>query len=215
MNRKPSDVIPGLAIYLLIAVVTWLSVAMGVFPGRFEQWLSMSSNPQQALIFFSMIASSVVLILTRGGVEINLINMAKGENFKRYATGLPLWFLLIGLAVALLGFWNYSPRCKAPEAVVFDVIGTQQTYLPLDKIKVSPNQSITIGARSPEDNILLSCISWEFTGPAFQTLGEKNGCQVNITFGDQPGSSFITLLATQNFCGQASLFSLEVNLEKP
>ena len=213
MNRRLSDIIPGLAIFILIAVVTGVSISMGMFPGRFEEWLSGSAYPRQALVFFSLILSSITMILARSGVEINLFNIAKGESVKRYMTGLPLWVLFIVLAGSMVGFWNYSPRCKAPEAVVFEVLGTQQTYLPLDMVEVSPNQSITIAARSPDEKVLLSCISWEFVGPAFQTLGEKNGCEANITFGDQSGSSYISLLATQNFCDRASLFSIEVNVK--
>lgn len=215
MKRKLSDIFSGLAVLALIAVITGLSIALGAFPGRFEDWLSGSSTPQQALFFFSLSVSSLVMMLTRAGVEINLFSMAKGENFKRYATGLPLWFLVFSFSISLLGFWNYSPRCKAPESVVFDIVGTTQSYMPLEKVTVAPNQAFTVSARSPEEGTNLSCISWEFTGPAFQTLGQKNGCQANVTFGEDAGSGYITLLATQNFCRQASLFSLEVNLEKP
>jgi len=148
--------------------------------------------------------------LMRGGVEINLLNMAKGENFKRYVTGLPLWVLIIGLAVSVLGFWNVSPRCQSPETVEFHI--GDKIYHPLDVLEVSPNQSITVAAKSPGDKDLLSCISGEFAGPAFQSQGTKNGCDAAITFSDQPGSSYITLLVSQNFCNEASLFSLEVKI---
>jgi hypothetical protein len=213
MNRKFSDIIPGLAIFVLIAVVVGFSISMGAFPGRFEEWLIGSTNPRQALVTFSLVISSLALILIRSGVEINLLNFAKGENLKRYATGLPLWFLFFSFAISLLGFWNYSPSCRAPEAVEFMVMGTDQTYQPLKLMEVAPNQSMTLLAASPDENIRLSCISWEFVGPAFTTLGEKDGCQLNVTFSDQPGSSFITLLATQNFCNNGSLFSLEVQVK--
>jgi len=214
MNRKPSDILPGLAIYLLVAVVAGVSIAMGAFPGKFDEWLSRSSNPRQALIFFSLMISSIVLVLMRGGIEINLLNMAKGENFKRYVSGLPLWVLLFGLAISGLGFWNYSPRCKSPESIEFHITGDPKTYLPLEVLEVSPNQSITITAKSPGDENLLSCISWEFAGPSFQSQGTKNGCDAAITFSEQPGSSYITLLVSQNFCNEASLFSLEVKLKE-
>lgn len=211
MNRKTSDIIPGLASFVLIAVVVGFSISMGAFPGRFEEWLSGSANPRQALITFSLVLSSLVLILVRSGVEVNLLNIAKGENLKRYITGLPLWFLIFTFAISLIGFWTYSPGCRAPEAVEFKIVGSDQTYLPLNVMEVSPNQSMTILAVAP-DSSRLSCLSWEFVGPAFTTLGEKNGCQVNVTFSDQPGPSFITLLTTQNFCDNASLFSLEVQV---
>lgn len=138
MNRKPSDIFPGLAIYFLVAVVAGVSIAMGAFPGKFDEWLSRSSNPRQALIFFSVLISSLVLVLVRAGVEINLLNMAKGENFKRYVTGLPLWVLLFGFAISGLGFWNYSPRCKSPESVEFHIAGDSNTYLPLEVLDVFP-----------------------------------------------------------------------------
>ena len=214
MSRKPSDIFAGLAIYLLVAVVAGISIAMGAFPGKFDEWLSRSSNPRQALIFFSLMVSSIVLALMRGGIEINLLNMAKGENFKRYVTGLPLSVLLFGLAVSVLGFWNYSPQCKSPESVEFHIIGDPKVYLPLDILEVSPNQSVSITAKSPNDKDLLSCISWEFAGPAFQSQGTKNGCEATTTFSDQPGSSYITLLVSQNFCNEAALFSLEVKLKE-
>jgi hypothetical protein len=213
MGRKLSDIIPGFAIFILIAAVVGFSISMGIFPGGIEEWLSGSAAPRQALIFFSIIFSSVFMILARSGVEINLFNIAKGESIKRYVSGLPLWALFIVLAGSIVGFWNYSPRCKAPEAVVFEILGRQETYLPLDIIEVSPNESFTITAKSPDENILLSCISWEFVGPAFLSLGEKNGCGANVTFSGERGSSFISLLATQNFCDRASLFSLEVKVK--
>ncbi|MBK6792615.1 MAG: hypothetical protein IPG80_08725 [Anaerolineales bacterium] len=213
MNRRISDIIPGLAIFLLIAVVIGFSVSMGAFPGGVEEWLSGSANPRQALITFSAALSSLTLMLVRSGVEISPLNFAKGENLRRYITGLPFWFLIFCFAISLLGFWNFSPSCKAPEAVTFKIVGTDQSYQPLDLLEVSPNQPMTIMAVSPDEAAQLSCISWEFVGPAFPTLGEKNGCQVNITFGDQSGPSFISLLATQNFCNNATLFSLEVQVK--
>jgi hypothetical protein len=215
MNIKPIDFISGLAIYLLVSVLAGVSIAMRIFPGRFDEWLSESSNPQQALIYFSVIIGGIILIFTRIGVEVNFLNMAKGENFKRYAAGLPLWFLFISIAISLYQFWRFYPPCKAPEAVVFQVIGSSKEYLPFDVMDMSPNESLTIRAKSPDDNTLLSCVSWEFVGPAFQNLGSKNGCQANITFSVQPGTSYITLFASQNFCSQASLFSLEVRIKEP
>lgn len=213
MKRNLVDFISGIAIYFLLAVLIGVSVAMRALPGQFDEWLGGSNNPQQALIYFSLLISSLVLILTRVGIEVNLFNMAKGENFRRYASGLPLWFLMISVAGSLLQFYRYFPTCKAPEAVVFEEVGSSKTYQPSDVIVIAAGKSLAIGARSADEENLLSCISWELTGSAFQTLGQKNGCQVNITFSNQPGSGYITLLASQNFCNQASLFSIEVKVE--
>lgn len=215
MKRNSLDFIPGIAIYLLLSVLVGVSIAMRALPGQFDEWLGSSSSPREALIYFSLLISSAVLILTRFGIEINLFNMAKGENFKRYAAGLPLWFLLISLAGTLFQFYRFYPECKTPQAVFFDVIGTDQTYLPLDVIEVPRGASFAINARASEKDVLLSCLSWELTGSAFETLGQKDGCQVNISVNDQPGVGYITLLASQNFCSQATLFSIEVNIVEP
>lgn len=213
MDRKVSDILPGLAIFVLIVAVVWFSISNGMLPGRLEESLSESADPRRALMSFSVLISSLSLILVRAGVEVNLLAFAKGEHTRRYMMGLPLWFLLFSAAVSLIGFWNFSPGCKAPETVVFKVSGTDRTYAPLDVIEVSPNESLTLIASSPDDKVLLSCRAWEFVGPAFQSLGEKKGCQANVTFSGQPGSSFISLLVTQNFCDRAALFSLEVQFK--
>ncbi len=212
MNRKFSDIISGLAIFVLIAVIVGFSIFIGIFPGQLEEFLSRSGNPRQALIYFSLIASNLSMILARWGVDVIPFNVVKGESIKRYVNGLPLWLIFFFLTLSIIGFWNVSPSCKAPEAVVFKVVGSEQTYQPLNVMEVSPNASMTLMAVSPDDS-RLSCISWEFVGPAFPTLGERNGCQVKINFGDQPGTSFVSLLATQNFCNQATLFSLEVQVK--
>jgi hypothetical protein len=215
MKRNSLDFIPGIAIYLLLSVLVGVSVAMRALPGQFDEWLGSSSSPREALIYFSLLISSLILILTRFGIEINLFNMAKGENFKRYAAGLPLWFLFISLAGALFQFYRFYPACKTPESVFFEIIGKEKTYLPFDVIELPAGASFTITARSSDNEVLLSCLSWELVGPAFETLGQKDGCQVNIQVNDQPGVGYITLLASQNFCSQATLFSIEVNIVEP
>ena len=211
MERKPFDFLPGFAIYILLSVLIGISIAMRALPGQFDEWLGSSSNPRQALIYFSVLASSIILIFAHFGIEINnYFNLAKGENFKRYVASLPLWFLYLSLAVALLQFYRFYPECKTPETVVFEVLGTGEKYYPLDVIEVPPNASFTIKAISDDENILLSCMSWEFVGTAFQTLSQKDGCQVKVNVNNQPGRGYITLLATQNFCSQATLFSIEI-----
>jgi len=212
MKRNLYEIVSGLAILVFIAAITGFIIFIGIFPGELEEWLSKSGNPRQALIYFSFIFSSASMVLARLSIEVIPFNIVKGENVKRYVNGLPLWVIFFLLAIFIVGFWNVSPSCKAPESIVFEVLGTKETYQPLDRMEVLHNQSITLMAASP-DNSRLSCISWEFVGPAFQTLGEKNGCQANITFDGEPGPSFISLLVTQNFCENASLFSLEVKFK--
>ncbi len=213
MARNFTHFISGLAVYLTLAVLTGTSIALRISPGKFAEWLSTSYNPQKSLICFSLLTSGVLLILARAGVELSLFKFASIENIKRYVAGLPLWLLLLCTAASALGFWQYSPRCKPPEAVYFEILGTQTRYEPLSLMEVTPKQNLSIAARSPDPNVLLSCISWEYVGPAFETLGEKSGCQINLKFSERSGSSFITLVTTQNFCSQQSIFSIEVKVK--
>lgn len=215
MKRTLVDFISGIAIYLLLSVVIGVSVVMRVLPGQFDEWLGSSSSPREALIYFSLSIGSILLILTRVGIEINLFNIAKGDNFKRYAAGLPLWFLFISLAVTVIQFYRFYPACKTPETISFQIVGEDQTYLPFDVIELPKGSSFTMNAQSLNGDVLLSCLSWEMTGTAFETLGQKDGCQVNIQVSDQPGIGYITLLASQNFCSQATLFSIEVHIVEP
>lgn len=215
MDRKPVDFISGLAIYFLVAALIGTSIALRFSPGQFAVWLSASYNPQMALIFFSLFVSGVLLVLARGGIELSVFKVTNMDNIKRYIAGLPLWLLFFCTAISAVGFWLYSPRCQPPQAVYFEVVGSQTRYEPLTVLEVSPNQSLSIAAKSPDPNALLSCISWEYVGPAFETLGEKSGCQINIKFSDRGGSSFLTFVGSQNFCSQTSIFSLEVKVKSP
>ncbi len=212
MKRTIPEIFSGLAIFGLITALVGFSIFFGIFPGNVENWLLRSGDPRQALIFFSLMAGTILMMLARVGVEVVPFSMIKGDNVKRYINGLPLWVLFFFLTISIFGFANVSPTCKAPETVVFEDITNQRIFQPANLMEVAPNESLTIIASSP-DKSQISCISWEFVGPAFPTLGAKDDCQVNITFSDQPGPSYITLLATQNFCNEASLFSLEVQVK--
>ena len=212
MKRTTLEILSGLAIFGLFSAIVGFSIFFGMFPGDVESWLLRSGDPRQALIYFSLMLSSIFMMIARAGLEIVPFSFVKGDNVKRYINGLPLWALFIFLTASIFGFVNVSPTCKAPEAVIFQDISNNRTYQPANLMEVKPNETITLIASSP-DKSQLYCISWEFVGPAFPTFGGKDDCQVTITFSDQPGPSYITLLTTQNFCNQASLFSLEVQVK--
>ena len=217
MNRNIIHWVSGLALYFLFSVLVGLAVFwrfLGL--GAITSWLGGSVNPQMALLWFSLFIGGLMMAFVRVlGIEFPFFKININEDVKRYIAGLPLWMLFILIAVSALGLAKYAPTCQAPEVVYFEIVGTDTQYQPMETLKVKPGQSLSIAAKSPDSNAQLSCLSWEFVGPAFEKMGEKSGCQVNVKFSRQPGASFITLVSAQNFCNQKSVFSLEVRVEAP
>jgi hypothetical protein len=215
MDRKLIHWISGLALYFLLSVLVGVAVFwrfLGL--GAVTSWLATSSNPQMALLWFSLFIGALMMTFVRVlGFEFPFFKINIGDDVKRYIAGLPLWMLFILIATSAVGLVKYAPTCQAPETVFFEVLGADKQYQPMEVMTVKPGQSMSIVAKSADADTELSCISWEFVGPAFGKMGEKSGCQVSVMFSDQPGSSFITLASTQNFCNQRSVFSLEVRVE--
>ncbi len=214
MERKFPHWISGLALYLLFSVLAGIATAMRMLGlGTFANFLGNSYDPRMALVFFSLLLGGVMMIFVRLGVEFPFLKLNLNDDAKRYVAGLPMWMIFLITAASALGVWSYSPPCRAPETVYFKIVGTQEQFQPMGILTVQPNQSLSIAAETSDPNAQLSCIKWEFTGPAFQPTGEKSGCQINLQFSDEPGSSFLSVVSTQNFCEQKSIFSLEVQVQ--
>jgi len=212
MSRKPLEFISGLALFVVIALlIGWgIILRLPFVPPSLIEWLGGSREPQRALYYFSALASATLLILIGFGVEIpklkNFVNAS--ERAMRYLTGLPLWALFLIWAAALGGFWTVFPSCQPPAAIFFDISGRDHSYQPSEELKVLPGETIIVSARSARPGATLSC-AWEYAGPVFDTPGAQRGCQVNIHFGREPGDGFLTVIVSENFCSQTSIFNLE------
>ena len=75
----------------------------------------------------------------------------------------------------------------------------------------TPRESLAITAEPMQKDTILSC-QWQYIGETFETIGSNNGCAINLKLSEQPGSGFLTLQASQDFCNQSSVFSLEVQI---
>lgn len=216
MERKLPHFVSGLALYLLFAALVGVAtVARISLMSTFSNWLSTSYDPRTALLFFSLLVGGLIMIFFRIGVEFPFYKISISDDVRRYIAGLPMWVLFLLVTASALGLWKYAPACQAPEAVYFEIVGTSNHYQPMGTLEVQPGQMLSIAAKSSDANAQFSCLSWEFNGPAFENMGEKSGCQVNVKFSERPGASFITLVSAQNFCSQKSVFSLEVRVVAP
>ena len=217
MSRKPLEYVSGLALFLMIALFIGWSVILRLpmIPASLIEWLGSSRDPQSALVYFSGMASAAVLIAIGFGVELPKIkNVTISERVMRYLTGLPLWALFLILAVSLAGFWTVFPSCQPPATLIFEVSGRERAFQPSDTLTVTPNETITVTARSAKAGTTLSC-TWEYAGPIFDTPGAQRGCSVYIHFGAEPGSGFLTVVTAENFCSQTSIFSLQTIIQTP
>jgi hypothetical protein len=217
MNRKPLEIVSGLALFLFIALLLgWMIILrLPGIPVQLIEWLGGSRDPQRALVYFSTLVSATLLILVSFGIEIPKLKLfITSERVMRYLTGLPLWALLLIWAGALIGFWYVFPSCQPPATVIFDVAGRDKTFRPSETLTVAPDESLTVTVRPANSGSTISC-SWEYAGPIFDTPGAQRGCQVNVRFGKQPGSGFLTVVTTENFCSQTSIFSLQAVIPSP
>ncbi len=213
MPRKPFEVIRGLALFLLLAVIVIAAVRLKLLiPRSVLVWLSESPNPQQAVAAFGALVSSILLLLIRLGVEFPAAKPLVGsEKIRLYVAGLPLWVIISVMALSAGGLLLVFPPCQAPTSVVFAVEGQQQTYQPGDALLAVPNQTLIVSARPLQDDAILSC-AWQYSGEAFKTLGSTTGCQASMELSNQPSSGFLTLKATQDFCNQSAIFSLPIQV---
>ncbi len=207
----------GFAFLILLAIVIGVLIYLrqGPFDG-IARWLSQSSDPRSALIVFSFLASMIVVFLVRLGFEFHILDrLISSELVKQYIAGLHFWILIPLLFIGILIFWRYFPSCVPPTSVQFYVGGTEKVYEPLSLMEVKAGESLTLVARTADKNETLSCY-WEYSGTAFGGLkSQSSGCQISLLFAPQAqGEGIITVSTKQNFCPQASLFSIRV-LVKP
>ena len=214
MTRKPLEFVSGLAIFFVLWVAVMSAVRFHLLiPRPLLIWLSQSPNPQQAVLSFGALSAIIIVGLLRLGVEIPLLKpLISSERVKMYLAGLPFWAIGTIFAVSLAGLLVVFPSCQPPASVVFDVGGT--TLHPADVLLVKPSDSVTISVKPLQDDVILSC-AWQYAGNAFDTLGANNGCEIKLDFANHPGDGFLTLLASQDFCSQSSVFSLRVQVKAP
>lgn len=214
MKRSLTDILIGLTVFAIFSVIViWLAYIRLVIPPQILDWLQDSPDPQQAVIAMGTLTSAVILILIRIGVAIPFLHkyVPDTEQFHRYVSGLPLWVLGVLIAGSLVGLLAVFPACQPPSAVVF--ITEKGTLHNKEVLLVQPGEKISVTARSIEEGVRLHC-QWQFAGNAFQLLGTRKGsCEIPIEFSSKAGEGFLTLLASNNFCTQSTVFSLPVKVE--
>jgi hypothetical protein len=215
MSRKPFELISGFAVYVVLSLLIAWSVKLHLpfVPSQVAEWLGRSHDPQSALVYFSLFSSAVMLALIHLGVEIPKAKFSVPEKLQPYLSGLPMWALGILLAVSLFGFWTVYPACQPPVTIEFEISSSKDRLHPSDTLNVHPGEAITVTAHSVNADATLHC-KWEYAGSIFQTLGAQNDCQVSTRFGS-PGSGFITVNVSEDFCSQSSIFSLRTIVNPP
>lgn len=216
MKRKPLEIFRGLAMLLVLWAAALMAVRLQLFfPRSVIVWLSQSSNPQRALIAFCALISSGLLALLRLGIEVPMIKpLFSGEQFRTYITGIPLWVLGVTFAASSGALLLVFPACQPPTFVTFQVQGHEQTYKPSDILIAAPNEFLAITAKPFQQDSILSC-KWQYIGKTFETIGSSTGCEVSLKLSGEPGTGLLTLQASQDFCNQSSVFSLNVQVTKP
>ncbi len=214
MTRKPLEFVSGLAVFFVLWVAVMSAVRFHLLvPRPLLVWLSQSPNPQQAVLSFGALAGIIVVALLRLGIEIPLLKpLISSDRVRVYLAGLPFWAIGTIFALSLAGLLVVFPSCQPPASVLFDVGGA--TLRPGDMLAVKPGDSVTVAVKPIQDDVILSC-EWQYAGDAFETLGANNGCEINLEFARRPGEGFLTLLASQDFCSQSSVFSLRVQVNAP
>ena len=213
MTRKPFEIIRGLALFLLLIVITIAAVRLKLLiPHSILVWLSQSPNPQQAVVAFGAFVSSCLLLLIRLGVEFPSAKPLVGsDKIRVYVAGLPLWFIITAIAFSAGGLLLVFPTCQAPTSVEFAVEGKQEAFQPGDILIATPGQTLIVAAQPSQADAILSC-AWQYSGDVFKSFGSNTGCQTNVKLTNKPSEGFLTLKATQDFCNQSSIFSIQVQI---
>lgn len=216
MSRKPLELISGLAVYVVLTLfIAWaVKLHLPIVPPQVADWLGRSHAPQSALTYFSMASSAVLLALLHLGIELPKAKISVPENMRPYLSGLPMWALGILLAISMFGFWTVYPSCQPPITIEFEVSNNEARLHPSDTLNVTPGEAVTVTAYSSNKDATLHC-TWEYAGSIFKTLGAQNDCRVSTKFSEQPGSGFITVSVSEDFCSQNSIFSLRTIVESP
>lgn len=215
-TRSLKDVLIGLAVFFIIAVVViWLAYIGLFIPPQIINWLNNSSEPQQAVIAFGTLTSAVLLILVRGGIAIPLFHnyIPNTDQTRRYVAGLPLWVMGGLVALSLVWMLRVFPSCQPPTSVIFQ-IAERAELRPMETLTVQPSETVNIIAKSLEEGVRLHC-QWQYAGNAFQMLGIHEGCDIKVQFASKPGEGMLTLQASHNFCSQSYVFSLPVKVDQP
>ena len=216
MRRSLKDIFIGLVVFVIISVVViWLAYIGLLIPPQIIDWLHTSPDPQQAVIAFGTLTSAILLILLRGGVAIPFVQryLPDTEQSRKYLAGLPLWVVGTLIALSLVWLLRLLPACQPPTSVTFETSDNGILH-PFDTLLVKPGETVSILAKSNEDGVRLHCL-WQYAGNAFPTFGTRQGCDIQVGFSPKPGEGLLTLLASNNFCTQSSLFSLIVKVEQP
>jgi hypothetical protein len=218
MNRKrePFEIIRGLGLMFVLGVTALMAVRLHlIFPRPVIEWLGESPSPQRALIAFSAAVSSGLLALLRLGIEIPTIKpLVASETVRTYITGLPLSVLGLIFSIALGALLIVFPACQPPSLVNFNVQGRDQLYRPNDTLDAKPDEFLAITAEPFQKDAILSC-KWQYIGETFETIGSSNGCEIIVKLSGEPGVGLLTLQASQDFCDQSSVFSLNVQVSTP
>jgi hypothetical protein len=106
------------------------------------------------------------------------------------------------------------PACQPPAFVTFQVQGREQSYRPSETLVATANEFLAITAKPFQQNAILSC-KWQYIGKTFETIGSSSGCEITLKLSGEPGVGLLTLQASQDFCNQGSVFSLNVQVTKP
>ena len=216
MQRSFKDIFIGLSVFGIVAVIViWLSYIGLLIPPQILDWLQTSPDPQQAVIAFGTLTSAVLLVLLRGGVALPFLQryIPDTEQSRRYVAGLPLWVMGLLIALSLVALLRVFPACEPPTSVIFET-PEKGVLRPLDTLIVKPRDVINVVARPVDEGVRLHC-QWQYAGNAFQMLGTRQGCSIKVEFASKPGDGYLTLLASNNFCTQSSVFSLPIIVEQP
>jgi len=215
-KREPFEILRGLGLLLLLWAAALMAVRLQLlFPHSVIVWLGQSPSPQKALIAFSALVSSGLVALLRLGIEVPPFKpLIASETVRTYITGIPLWVLSVIFAISLGALVIVFPACQPPTFVNFSIQGRQELYRPNDVVLASTDEFLAVTAKPFQENSILSC-RWQYIGEAFETIGSSNGCEVIVKLSGEPGVGLLTLQASQDFCNQSSVFSLNVQVSKP
>ena len=216
MKREPLEIFRGLAMLLVLWAAALMAVRLQLlFPRSVIVWLSQSPNPQRALVAFCALISSGLLALLRLGIEVPMVKpLFSAENFRTYITGIPFWVLGTTFAISIGALLLVFPACQPPAFITFKVQGREQAYNPSETLLATPKEFLAITAVPFQPNSILSC-KWQYVGETFETIGSSTGCEINLKLSGAPGKGLLTLQASQDFCNQSSVFSLNIQVTKP
>lgn len=215
-KREPFEILRGLGLLLLLWAAALTAVRLQLlFPRSVIEWLGESPSPQKALVAFGAVVSSGVVALLRLGIEVPPFKpLIASETVRTYITGIPIWVLSVIISLSMGALFIVFPSCQPPAFVNFSVQGRPELYRPNETIVALPDEFLAITAEPFQKDSILSC-RWQYIGETFETIGSSNGCEVIVKLSGEPGVGLLTLQASQDFCNQSSVFSLNVQVATP